>query len=136
MSIEGDMTTFVCADTDVHAMIADRMYPVFARHDATSPYIVYRRTATERPKTHTGVTGVARATFILTCWSKSYDEAMDLANKVRARLDATGRGATWTATIIRSCFVVGESDSFEPSPELLEKQYYGREITVEIAYVE
>lgn len=136
MSIEGDMTTFVCADAAVNAVTADRMYPVFAPHNATVPYIVYRRASTDRLKTHTGAIGRSRTMFILTCWAKKYDIAMDLAAKVRTRLDATGKGDVWTISVIGSCFVTGESDAFEPSPELLEKQFYGRELTVEISHTE
>lgn len=135
MSIEGDMTTFVTADTDVHAIIANRMYPVFANHDTVVPYITYRRVNTERLGSHSGAAGnCVRTTFLLSCWAQTYDGAIDLSKKVRIRMDYVK--GTWTTSIVKSCIVRNEADNFVPSPELIEKQYYARDITVEISHNE
>lgn len=134
MSIEGDMTTFVTADTAVNAVIADRMFPVFSQHKPANPYIVYRRINTERLHTHTRSELRARVQFIITCWTPSFDASIDLANKVRARVD--GVKGTWTTSVVHSSIVRNETDNFEPSVELLEKQFYGRDLTLEISFTE
>ena len=134
MSIEGDMTTFVTADVAVNAVIANRMYPVFSRADPKQPYIVYRRINTERLPSHTRSELRARVQFIVTCWALSFDAAIDLCNKVRSRVD--GVKGLWTASTVHSSFVRNETDNFEPSVELLEKQFYGRDLTLEISFTE
>ena len=135
MSIEGDMTTFITADTAVNAVIADRMYPVFATNEQTQPYIVYRRINTERLMTHTRSELRPEVQFLVTCWALSFDAAIDLANKVRSRVDGIN-SQTWTSSPIHYVHVTNETDNFEPSPELLEKQFYGRDLTIEIRFTE
>jgi len=134
MSIEADLTTFVCAGTSINAVIADRMYPVFSKKDTTAPYIVYRRLSTDRLHTHSGTELRATVRFLLTCWAETFDAAIALGNLVRSRVD--GVKSTWTSSTVHRCFLVDESDNFEPSPELLEKQYYGRDLTIELNFTE
>lgn len=143
MNIETSLQHFVLTDTDISALLVhdneagteqEHMFPVFASAKAVAPYIVYRRSATDRSRTMSGPTGHAQPTFILTCWAKSYDESIDLATKVRARLD--GEKGTWSGVSIEHCNVTDETDAFNPSPELEEKQFFGRELTVEIQHEE
>ncbi len=140
MSLEGDMTTKVTADGPVRVIIADRMYPIVVPHfnprdpssSADKPFIAYARTATDLTRTHGGSAGHAVASFRLTCWSKTYATSLDLATKVRAAIDNVKE--TWTTTVVQRCFVVNESDELEPSPELLEMQFIGRNLDIDIAY--
>ena len=132
MSIETDLQTFVTDDPDIRAVITERMFPVFASKDPDVPYITYRRLSTDRLRTHSGVEGRPEIRFLLTCWSTDYDEAISLADKLRHRVDATS--TEWNSPRVHSCFVIDESDNFIPSVELLEKQYFGRDLTIEIRF--
>ena len=134
MSIEGDMRTFILADGDVSAVIGTRMYPVFSQHDPEEPYLVYRRINTERLHSHARSELRPRVQFIITCWADSFDDSIDLCNKVRSRVD--GVKGVWGASTVHSSLVRNETDNFEPSAELLEKQFYGRDLTVEISFTE
>ena len=135
MSIEGDMVTYVLADATISAIIGAGMNPVFASHDPQAPYISYRRVNTDRLVTHSGAEKRATVQFVVTCWDKEYDDAIDLADKVRLRLDGKGK-TTWGTTPVHFYRVIDETDNFEPSPELLEKQFFGRDLTVEIRFTE
>ena len=136
MSIEFALQTFVLADSSITDIIGARLFPVSALLGTVWPYILYRRASTPREPTHGGSTGKARATFVLSCWSKNYDDSIALAALVIARLHAV-RG-TWgtgaNETIVSSSFVTDEADNFDASPELLEEQYYGRDVTVALSY--
>lgn len=143
MTIEAALQNFVSTDPDTLALIyhqtedhtpQEHMFPEFATAKAVAPYIVYRRSATDRLRAMAGPVGHAQATFILACWATTYDGAMALAEKVRIRLD--GAKGTWNGIVVEHCHVLNESDAFEPSPELLDKQYYGRQLTVEIQHNE
>ena len=134
MSIEGDLTTFVTANAAVKAVITDRMYPVFSKKDPNAPYIVYRRLNTDRLRSHGGTELRATVRIMMTCWAETFDAAISLANKVRTCVD--GVKGTWTSSVVHRCFLVDESDNFEPSVELLEKQFYGRDLTIELNFTE
>ena len=110
------------------------MFPVFATEKAVPPYIIYRRVITDRARRHSGVSGESQVTFTVTCWATTYDGSMDLSNKVRAVLD--GVNGTWGSMRIGHCHITNESDVFEPSPELMERQFYGRQLTVDIQHTE
>ncbi len=136
MSVEDELTTFVTADSAVATLIANRMYPVVAPAEdqgGTAPYIVYRRLGTARLGTMGGP-GSAKVRFRLTCWAVTYDGATALADAVRARLD--GQSGAWGGLTVQHCTVEDESDAFEPSPELLDRQFLGRQLDVEIMHAE
>lgn len=143
MNIETSLQHFVLTDTDISALLLhdneagteqEHMFPVFASAKARAPYIVYRCSSTVRLRTMSAPTGHAQPTFILTCWTDSYDASIELAAKVRTRLD--GEKGVWSGVTIEHCNVTDETDAFNPSPELLEKQFFGRELTVEIQHKE
>ena len=143
MSIETGLQNFVATDPDIAAIIVhdnlsntelEHMFPVVASEKAVLPYIIYRRTAASRPTTMSGTTGHVQPTFELTCWATTYDVAIDLADKVRIRLH--GKKATLSGVVVEHMFVTNETDTFDPSPELKEKQVFGRELTVELQYEE
>ena len=134
MSIEAGLTAFITDDPAIAAVIDDRVFPVFASKDPDAPYITYRRLSTDRLRTQSGVERRTEVRFLLTCWDDTFGGAMDLANLLRERLDATK--TQWKTPVVHSCFVIDESDNFVPSIELLEKQFYGRDLTIEIRYIE
>lgn len=138
VSIEEDFQNFVANVAAVRTLIfansIERMFPAYAPDSATLPYIVYRRASTNRGRNHSGPNTKATVTFEVTCWADSYDNAIDLANKVRVGID--GKKGTWGSSAIGYCFVMNETDVFEPSPELTQKQFYGRELTIELKHTE
>ena len=135
MSIEADLVTYVLADAAIAAKIVNRILPVFADHDPKGPYITYRRLSTDRDHTHSGPVLIPTIRFLLTSWDNKFDDAISLSDLVRKRLEAGGAQA-WGSSAVKLSRVIDESDNFEPSPELLEKQYFGRDLTLEIRITE
>lgn len=147
-TLEAALQNYIATDASILAITThansqgvsrENIYPIFAPRKTTAPYIVYRRTDTDRDRMHNsaGLTGMSGATFSITCWATTHDGAMDLADLVRTRLDGAGRGgANWDSVIVNGVMVTDISDTFEAYPELVEKQLYGRELTVEIRYEE
>ena len=127
MSIETELRTWVLGDSDIVDEIADRIFPVFAPSTAPQPYIVFRLMANERIQDMQGPQN-AEPVFRLTCWTDDYDDTIALATLVRKRLDNSDRDDDWGTINMQHAKLTDESDAFEPSPELLEKQYYGRQL--------
>lgn len=134
MELEEALQAYVVADESISAVIASRMYPVFAPESAASPYLVYRVLSTQREYTMSGPTGTAQPTIKITCWADTYPAAKALARLVRSRLD--GYRGTMGGISVRRIFLNDESDAFEPSPELLQRQMFGRELDFEIEHHE
>ncbi len=147
-SIEAALQNNLSTDGDVGAITThansrgtskEHIFPVYAQASAVQPYIVYRRTNTRRDRVHTGtgLSGLSSVIFSVICWASTQNAAMDLARKVRARLDGAGKGGVdWDSIIVNGVMVTDENDVFEQYPEIIEKQLYGRELTVEIRYEE
>ncbi len=147
-TLEAALQNNLSTDVDVSAITThvnsrgvsrEHIFPVYAQASAVQPYIIYRRTSTRRDRIHTGtgLTGLSSAIFSVICWAKTQNVAKDLALKVRARLDGAGKGGVdWDSIIVNGVMVTGDDDVFEQYPEIIEKQLYGRELTVEIRYEE
>lgn len=139
--IEEALQDWLVADTDVAALIVhnnsegtswDHMFPVFAHEDAAAPFIAYRLDSTEQGSTHDGPDGHSTVTFVLACWATTHEGAIDLATKVSTALHGTRR--YWGSQRTKHVFVRNIRDVFEVYPELIQRQFFGREVTVEIAF--
>ncbi len=134
MSIEAELRKIIKADGPVAGLIVARMYPLVVPQNADKPYIAYARISTQRTRVMSGYSGPTVVAFRLTCWSLNYDTSVDLANKVRAVID-NAKG-TWGDITIQRCFVTDESDELNPPPGLFEQNAFGRNLDIEMVYVE
>jgi hypothetical protein len=76
---------WLCAAVDSATNIAT--YPLFAPEGAALPYVVYQRSATERPKTLSGANGIPSASFSVSIYGDGYAAVKDLADVIRSAID-------------------------------------------------
>lgn len=98
------------ANAGVSALVSGRVYPVLAPASAALPFVTYRRAGIQRSQTLGGPMGVPRVTVEFSLYGTTYEEARDLADKVRLCLD--GYGGTSNNTVVRHTSLENESDDF------------------------
>ena len=130
--IEVDLANWIKAIEAV-AAAGGRVYPIFAPAEAAAPYIVYRRLQTQQDYGMEGPSNPVNPTFRLTVWHERYEGAVALGEALRVAIDAYQRGQV---AGVQAMSVADRSDAFEPSPELLQRQFYGRQIDLSLRHDE
>ena len=74
-------------DSNVSALVSTRIYPNVAKQSSAFPFIVYQTTSTDPTDTKDGVSPLDVISFEVLCFSETYTQAVDLAEKVRNALD-------------------------------------------------
>lgn len=133
MSIEAEMVKFLKADATVKGLVAERVYPVLAPDDADAPYIVYRRMGTPRAETMQGA-GTPDPRFRFKCWASNYEQAIVLADAVRARMD--GQRGEWGGIHVQRVKLEDESDVFDAFEWDADDGAFGRQLDFTITHDE
>lgn len=68
-------------------LVGNRIYPLRMPQKAKLPAIVYRRVSTAPVHQQGGAGTLARHRFQIDCWSHSYAEVLELADRVRQALE-------------------------------------------------
>jgi len=71
----------------VDALISDRIYPNVAKQTSAFPFVVYQVTGDDPTDTKDGVSPLDENAILVMCFSQTYTQASDLADKVRTALD-------------------------------------------------
>ena len=72
---------------DVSALVSTRIYPNVAKQATPFPFVVYQTTGVDPNDTKDGVSTVDGNSFMVLCYSETYTQVADLAQKVRIALD-------------------------------------------------
>lgn len=81
-TVMNDIRTKLLADTDIHAMVADRIFPVICPEQIPNgAFLVYSRDSYGIDTTKQGIYE-ERCNVFISCVSPDYDEANRLAEKV------------------------------------------------------
>lgn len=91
MSAESIVYDALRLDAQVAALVATRIYPDAIAEGEPLPAIVYARVATEPVITLDGTVHGERAAMHIECWSKTREQAEDVANAAIAALLAAKR---------------------------------------------
>lgn len=86
MPIENDLRSFLLDDTDIQALVSNRIYPDFLPEGRPVPAIVYQLFMTDRPYHLGGQATLVAPRIQLSCWSDDPDERATLAELVRNRI--------------------------------------------------
>lgn len=88
MSVETGLYSHLVADSDIAALVLNRVYPFRVPQGATLPALTYQRVSTDRRPSLSGPsTSRVKAYFQIDCYSESVSDVRDLATKVRLALD-------------------------------------------------
>lgn len=127
MTIESCIAKALVDDSGVHAVCADRIYPVIAPQDIVKPFIVYERLSVEEEQTHDGVTWLQMGRFRFTCGGLKYADVVAADAALRSALYG-GVSGDGSVAIIASFFEQPD-DSF-----FLESNMFTRQCYLDIQY--
>jgi hypothetical protein len=94
----------------VSALVGSRIFPILAPQTAALPFIVWRRSGISREHTLSGPMGVPTVSVEMQLLATTYEQARDLADKVRVVLD--GYGGSLNNTEVKHVSLEQESDDF------------------------
>lgn len=132
--IESALRTHILADAATAAIVGTKLYPIVVPQTTALPYIVYRRTGTERYTEHGSPGGLATATISLDCWAATYEDVKDLAEAVRKTCD--GVAGTIGVYEVRAVMVDDESDLPPDFDTGSENPAFGVQLTVSVNFRE
>ena len=98
----GDIITRLLADTEITAVVGQRIFPVHVAQDATLPAIMVTITDMETHETKTATSSDDILELDLTVYSKSAKQGFDVAQLIRRSLDNfTGTMGSTTVKSLR-----------------------------------
>ena len=98
-------------DSDVSALVSTRIYPNVARQATPFPFIVYQTTGVDPNDTKDGVSTVDGNSFMVLCYSKTYTQVADLAQKARIALDR--KSGTYNTVEVQTIQFTGYDEDFD-----------------------
>jgi hypothetical protein len=98
-------------DSPVGAIIADRIYPNVAKQTSAFPFVVYNVTGDAPTVTKDGVSDLDENAILILCYSQTYSEASDLADKVRTALDRVD--GTYEGVVLQGIQYLSYNDDFD-----------------------
>jgi len=113
--IEKGLVTYLSSDSNITALVSDRIYGSRMPQSPTYPNIVYSRISADRDRTVEGANGIERARIQLDCRARTYGEAKDLAAAVIDSIeDYSGLMGTIT---VRHVAIDNDNDFYDPDAE-------------------
>ena len=120
MNVTGPIKVIISANAGANALLYGRVYPGVIDTGRGFPAIAVTRASTEANATKTGVSNVDFVRVQLDIFARTYGEAEDVSEAVRAALDYyTGSVVSGADTVnVDHIDYLGTIDNFENSPEL------------------
>mgnify|MGYP003146824997 FL=1 len=100
---------------EVDAIVSGRVFPNVAPQTSTFPFIIYDVEGEDPNDTKDGVSTLDVDNITVSCYSKTYNEASDLALKIRTALDR--QSGTFGGVNIQSIQYDGYNDIFDDNHE-------------------
>jgi len=111
MTVGKAVFNLLLADTDLRAIVDNRIFPEVAQQDAVLPYVVYNISSNEPSDTKREPSKMDTAQVEVNLYSTSYTECIDMSTHVRAALDrVTG---TYSGVNVQSIQYLGEVIDFD-----------------------
>ncbi len=98
-------------DADVSALVGTRIFPNVAKNKTQFPFIIYDVNGETPNDDKDGVSSLDVDSVMVSCYSKTYAEASDLARKMRTALDRIS--GTYGGVVIQSIKYNGYNDLFD-----------------------
>jgi len=109
-SPEAVVRAALVASNPVSALVGSRIYPILAPQTAALPLIIWRRSGIRRDHSLAGPIGTPTVSLEMQLLATTYEQARDLADKVRLVLD--GYGGTLNNTEVKHVYLDQEADDF------------------------
>jgi hypothetical protein len=109
-SPEAVVRAALVASASVSGIVGSRIYPILAPQTAALPLIIWRRSGIERQHSLAGPIGTPTVSLEMQLLATTYEQARELADKVRLVLD--GYGGTLNNTEVKHVYLDQEADDF------------------------
>ena len=109
----------------VAALVGARVYPITFPQTATRPLVIYQRTSNVPQYSHDGPANVTESRFQISAFSKTYDQAHQVAAEIRgAFADWEAEQANVSGIVIGAAFLENEIDLFNPQDVEFQSDYH------------
>jgi len=99
-------------DSDIQAFVDDRVFPNVAPQTTEFPFIIYDVTGVQPNDTKDGPSTLDTNDVMISCYSETYSQASDLAQKIRVAMDRINEG-TYGGEQIQSSQFQSYNDIFD-----------------------
>jgi len=99
-------------DVDVKTLVSTRIFPNVAPQTTTFPFIIYDITGVQPNDTKDGSSTLDTNDVMISCYSETYSQASDLAQKIRVAMDRINEG-TYVGEQIQSSQFQSYNDIFD-----------------------
>jgi len=99
-------------DVDVKTLVSTRIFPNVAPQTTTFPFIIYDITGVQPNDTKDGASTLDTNDVMISCYSETYSQASDLAQKIRVAMDRINEG-TYVGEQIQSSQFQSYNDIFD-----------------------
>ena len=99
MEIGKSIYNILAANTNVSNLVGTRIFPNVAPQTTAFPFIIYDVTGVQPNDTKDGVSTLDTNDIMISCYSETYSEASDLAQKIRIAMDRIPEGTYGTEQI-------------------------------------
>ena len=113
MQIGRAIYNILANDSDVSALVGTRIFPNVAPQTTTFPFIIYDVTGVDPNDTKEGPSTLDTNDVMISCYSETYSQASDLAQKIRIAMDRINEGIYGDETI--------QSSQFQSYPRIFKK---------------
>lgn len=110
--IEEELRTYLLADATIAGLIGTRLYPDILPQSPTMPALAYSVAGGVSVHSTDGASNLAGPRFQVDCWGATKNQAINLYNAVRKRLNGKRTGN------IQGAFLEGWRDLYDPQPQL------------------
>tara|TARA_R100001163_G_scaffold3329_2_gene4958 strand:+ start:703 stop:1113 length:411 start_codon:yes stop_codon:yes gene_type:complete len=104
MQIGKSIYNILANDSDVSTLVGTRIFPNVAPQTTQFPFIIYDITGVSPNDTKDGASTLDTNDVMISCYSETYSQASDLAQKVRIAMDRINQGDYGGETIQSSQF--------------------------------
>jgi len=112
MQIGKSIYNILANDSDVAALVGTRIFPNVAPQTTTFPFIIYDVTGVQPNDTKDGASTLDTNDVMISCYSETYSQASDLAQKIRVAMDRINVG-TYGGEQIQSSQFQSYNDIFD-----------------------
>ena len=112
MKIGLSIYNILANDSDIAALVDTKIFPNVAPQTTSFPFIIYDVTSVQPNDTKDGASTLDTNNVMISCYSETYSQASDLAQKVRVAMDRINEG-TYGGEQIQSSQFQSYNDIFD-----------------------
>jgi hypothetical protein len=112
MKIGLSIYNILANDSDIAALVDTKIFPNVAPQTTSFPFIIYDVTSVQPNDTKDGASTLDTNNVMISCYSETYSQASDLAQKIRVAMDRINEG-TYGGEQIQSSQFQSYNDIFD-----------------------